>query len=184
MNAIQIVKDIMTRYYVTKEIKNREDLLEVCTKELTINQFNNLVELLVEELDSDLVSDVLVIGFILNYFNKKNESGLRQLIKLDFHQSHEDIVSLFQLKYNNNLTNIPVLFNAVNNIPEYLRPDDFKYPYIRKVIYAIGAQQEPYNIQSLEELAKYEDEKIRNLALHQIEKRKKLGRWEFKENAE
>ena len=58
-----------------------------------------------------------------------------------------------------------------------------KYPYIRKIIYAIGAQPEPYNIDALEKLAtKTNDEQIKDLALHQIKKRKELGRWEAAKN--
>ena len=60
-----------------------------------------------------------------------------------------------------------------------------KYPYIRKIIYAIGSQPEPYNSEALEKLAsETNDEKIKDLALHQIEKRKELGRWEAAKNAQ
>jgi hypothetical protein len=71
----------------------------------------------------------------------------------------------------------------VNTIPDYLSSDDFKYPYIRKIIYAIGAQPEPYNIEALEKLANETgDEQIKELALHQVKKRKELGRWEATKN--
>ena len=64
----------------------------------------------------------------------------------------------------------------------YQHDEDLKYPFIRKIIYAIGAQPEPYNIEALETLLQSEDEKIKELALHQIEKRKQLGRWEANNN--
>lgn len=108
----------------------------------------------------------------------------KQLLLESWHQLHEDIVGFFQLVYNDNIENINVLLEAISNLPEYLSPDDFKYPYIRKIIYAIGAQPEPCNILALERLAKTEDEQIRKLALHQIEKRKRLGRWESKKKTE
>ena len=66
---------------------------------------------------------------------------------------------------------------AIDNIPEYLEDDDFKYPYIRKIIYAIGAQPQPESLLALEKLASdTNDTEIKKLALHQLEKRKEMGR--------
>ena len=113
---------------------------------------------------------------------KKNLNSLieieRNLLLQNWHSTHEDIAQLFQKRFNNNKVNIDYLLKAIKNIPEYLRQDNFKYPYIRQLIYAIGAQPEPYNFEALEELARSEDEKIKDLALHQIEKRKQYRRWE------
>jgi len=68
---------------------------------------------------------------------------------------------------------------ALNKLPDFYKSsDDLKYSYIRKIIYAIGAQPTPENIQALEEIAQSRDNEIRNLALHQIKKRKERGRWE------
>ena len=75
------------------------------------------------------------------------------------------------------MQNIPILLKALKNIPEYLEPEDFKYPYIRKIIYAIGAQPQPESLLALEKLAsETNDTEIKKLALHQLEKRKELGR--------
>lgn len=179
MNATELIKDVMSRYYITKEIKDRKHLIEVLNKEITIDQFNEAINDLSIYSNSDLVADILYVGFVMKCFNKKNEPTLRGLLLLNSHESHEDIVSLFQLNYNNSIENISMLLNAIKNIPDYLNPDDFKYPYIRKIIYAIGAQPSPYNVEALENLInETDDEQIRDLALHQIEKRKKLGRWE------
>ncbi len=66
---------------------------------------------------------------------------------------------------------------AIDNIPEYLEDDDFKYPYIRKIIYAIGAQPQPESLLALEKLAsETNDTEINKLALNQLEKRKELRR--------
>lgn len=109
----------------------------------------------------------------------------RKLILEDWHIENEDIIRYFQYEFNNDIENIPVLLESINSVPKYLQYDDMKYPYIRKIIYAIGAQPEPYNIEALEKLSKEtNDEEIRCLALHQIKKRKELGRWEFKKNTE
>ena len=66
------------------------------------------------------------------------------------------------------------LLNCFNpSSAKYLEPEDFKYPYIRKIIYAIGAQPQPESLLALEKLAsETDDEKIKELALHQLEKRK------------
>jgi hypothetical protein len=113
----------------------------------------------------------------------KNEIKIFQKYLLKkWHHEHEEIVGYFQRFFNNEEKSISVLLKAIEQIPEYLNYEDLKYPYIRKIIYAIGAQPEPYNIQTLEQLSKSENEQIRDLALHQIEKRKKSGRWEYEKN--
>jgi hypothetical protein len=183
--SIDQISDIMHRYYITREIQDREHLIEILFKEVTIKQFDDAINNLSLTLNSDLVGDVLNVGLITKYFNEKNERSLKKILLLNFHKSHEDITSLFQSNYHNNKENIPILLHSINTIPSYLTPDDFKYPYIRKLIYAIGAQPEPYNIEALEKLAsETNDEKIKDLALHQIEKRKELGRWEAAKNAQ
>jgi len=107
----------------------------------------------------------------------------KDLLLSDWHTTHEDLVGVFHFIFNNNKESIDVLLKALRNIPQYLQHEDFKYPYVKKLIYAIGAQPEPYNIEALEQLAKSEDEKIRELSLCQVEKRKKFGRWETTKNA-
>ena len=87
------------------------------------------------------------------------------------------MASAFQTIFNNNTENIPILLKAIDNIPTYLEPEDFKYPYIRKIIYAIGAQPQPESLLALEKLAaETNDTEIKKLALHQLEKRKELRR--------
>jgi hypothetical protein len=183
MKAFQIINDIMNKYYNSKEIidsYNRDKILE---KEISINEFNDAINDLNFVLDNDTTSNVILTGFLLNYFNENNKESLKALISLNFHKNHEDIAGLFQRNYYNDVDNIPVLLSVLNTIPDYLSSDDFKYPYIRKIIYAIGAQPEPYNIEALEKLANETgDEQIKELALHQVKKRKELGRWEATKN--
>ncbi|GAA5042328.1 hypothetical protein GCM10011506_44300 [Marivirga lumbricoides] len=121
-----------------------------------------------------------------NQLTKEEEGKLYQkyLITQD-HFQHSSIVTAFQTYFNDDSTNIPVLIQAITNIPSYLEGEDIKYPYIKKIIYSIGAQPEPYNFEALEKLSnETKDDRIRDLGLHQIEKRKKLGRWEFMKNRE
>jgi hypothetical protein len=112
---------------------------------------------------------------------KDYETLYQEFLLCNFHSEHEEIAGAFQIIYNNNIENIPILLKAIDNIPKYLEPEDFKYPYVRKIIYAIGAQPQPESLLALEKLAsETDDEKIKELALHQLEKRKRLGRWEQK----
>lgn len=108
----------------------------------------------------------------------------RQLLLEDWHIEHEDIVGLFQSYFNKDIENIYILLNALINIPTYLQEDEAtKYSYIKKIIYAIGAQPQPESLSALGDLASETgDEKIKELALHQLEKRKRLGRWEYERN--
>ena len=152
---------------------------------ISIEDFNEAILLLEDGKSLEDVRNVILTGWLLNCFNPSNEEPLRRLLLLNFHNSHEDIVDLFQTMWNNSTKNIPILSKAIDSIPEYLEPEDFKYPYIRKIIYAIGAQPEPESFLALEKLAsETNDIKIKKLALHQLEKRKELGRWEYEKNLE
>jgi hypothetical protein len=96
-----------------------------------------------------------------------------------WHHEHETIISLLQQYYNKDRKSIMYLMQLLSSPPDFYKHDeDLKYPFIRKIIYAIGAQPEPYNIEALETISQSEDGRIKELALHQIEKRKRLGRWE------
>ena len=109
---------------------------------------------------------------------KEYEELNRKFLLKDGHFEHEEIVSDFQTYCNESRENVDILIEAINCIPKYLKDDDFKYPYIRKCIYAIGAQPEPENFNGLNLLTESNDIQIKELAFHQIEKRKKRGYWE------
>lgn len=121
-----------------------------------------------------------------NNLTFREEESIFQFLIVDIrHREHENMATSFQARFNNNIDNISVLLKSVNLIPKYLESYDFKYSYIRKIIYAIGAQPEPYNIEALEKLSnETNNDEIKGLVIHQIEKRKKLGRWEFNKNKE
>ena len=130
--------------------------------------------------DEDLLENSFFVGFLFDLFNVETENILLNLLLEDWHGKHGDIAGIFQKILNTDKANIPVLLEAINIMPAYLQEEDFKYPYIRKLIYAIGAQPEPDNIEALKKLTQSDDEKIKELTLHQIEKRERLGRWEAK----
>lgn len=100
----------------------------------------------------------------------------------DWHHDHETIIRKFQNFFNKDKNNIHYLMQILASPPKFYEDEALKYPFIRKIIYAIGAQPEPYNIEALETISQSEDKEIRELALHQIEKRNRLGRWEAEDN--
>ena len=183
MQTVDIINNIMDKYYFTEEIKDDEELKAFLKKEIDKSSFNDAIYALLEKKDIETVQNVILMGWLLNYFNPSNEEPLRRLLLLNFHNSHEDIVDLFQTMWNNSSENIPILLKAIDNIPEYLQDEISKYSYIKKIIYAIGAQPQPESLLALEKLAsETNDIKIKELALHQLEKRKELGRWEYEKN--
>ena len=174
MRNINKITNIFNLYY-SKKIA-REERLTMLKNTISIENFNEAISLLEDTKSLDDVQNVILTGWLLNCFNPSNEEPLRRLLLLNFHNSHEDIVDLFQTMWNNSTKNIPILLKAIDNIPEYLEDDDFKYPYVRKIIYAIGAQPQPESLLALEKLAsETNDTEIKKLALHQLEKRKELG---------
>ena len=171
MQNIKKITKIFNLYYTDKI--TREERLAMLKNTISIEDFNEAILLLEDGKSLDDVQNVILTGWLLNCFNLSNEEPLRRLLLLNFHDSHEDIVDLFQTMWNNSTKNISILLKAIDNIPKYLEDYDFKYPYIRKIIYAIGAQPQPESLLALEKLAsETNDIKIKELALHQLEKRK------------
>lgn len=181
MEIINIIVGIFDLYFAHKiTIEERDEMLK---KNINPEMFNHAVTSLITEGTLEITRRVILTGFILDYYSEANEIPMRKLLLQNFHDKHEDMVSLFQFKWNNNTENISVLLNALERIPEYLEPEDFKYPYIRQIIYAIGAQPQPESLSALEKLAaETRDEKIKGLALHQLEDRKKAVDGSYKMN--
>ena len=174
MQNIKKITKIFNLYYTDKI--TREERLAMLKNTISIEDFNEAILLLEDGKSLEDVQNVILTGWLLNCFNPSNEEPLRKLLLLNFHDSHEDIVDLFQTMWNNSTKNISILLKAIDNIPKYLEDYDFKYPYIRKIIYAIGAQPQPESLLALEKLAsETNDIKIKELALHQLEKRKEYS---------
>ncbi|HTJ49197.1 MAG TPA: hypothetical protein VL443_07050 [Cyclobacteriaceae bacterium] len=183
IKSLENIKSIMNRYYLN-EIADNNELRAFCKDTIQESDIEQSLQLAIKHEDKDAVEDIFYLGSALNLFTDAIEPLLAILLLAKWHNKHEDIARLFQNHLNKNNGNTTFLLKAVDSIPEYLSEDDFKYSYVRKIIYAIGAQPEPHNMEALESLAKSEDEKIRELALHQIEKRKKSGRWETTKNVQ
>ena len=179
--------------------KDKELILLLCERKISIEDFKTLTKFIAnKEILKELLYETknrINEYNDNNYFEalfwrlpkiltfKEKEEIYQEFLLQKFHHEHEEMASAFQTIFNNNTENIPILLKAINNIPEYLEDDDFKYPYVRKIIYAIGAQPQPESLLALEKLAsETNDIKIKELALHQLEKRKELGRWEYEKN--
>jgi hypothetical protein len=104
------------------------------------------------------------------------------LLKEDWHDMHERYIGGLQNYYCGDIKVIEPLLALMHNPFKQFLHIDFYGPFVRKIIYAIGAQPEPANIEALEELTKSENVIIRDFAIHQLDKRKLLGRWEAERN--
>jgi hypothetical protein len=148
--------------------------------------FEELKQLLLES-KTDSIYDTSFTDILWRFPISMSDNDFMKLLQFflveNWHHNHESIIGSFQDSFNKDENNIQYLMQIFHSPPEFYKYDeDLKYPFIRKIIYAIGAQPEPYNIEALQTLSQSDDEKIKELALHQIEKRKRLGRWEAKQN--
>lgn len=170
---LEKINNIMDLCYA-KQI-TREERLEKLRESISIDDFNIAINMLPCCDSLVLVRSVLLTGFLLKFYNKHNEAPLKELLLKHFHKSHEDIVRLFQLRWNNNVENITSLVQAIKFIPDYLSPDDVRYPYISNLIYAIGAQPQPESLYALEELlAETDDQEVKSMISNQLEERKSI----------
>ncbi len=173
-----IINEMMDLFWNDKISK--ENMLSSYRDRVTNADLKTSLEIAGKTKDEDLLDNSFFVGFLFDLFDVETGYILLDLILGNWHRKHEDIAGIFQNNLNTDKANIPVLWEAINTIPAYLQEEDFKYPYLRKLIYAIGAQPEPDNMEALKKLTQSGDEKIKELALHQIEKRERLGRWEAK----
>ena len=126
------IDNIMKRYYtgqITRE--QEEEELRNC---VNVQNFNIAICSLEKIASLDITRSVILVGFILDLYNSANEKPMRDLLLLNFHDSHEDIVRLFQLRWNNNIENITILIQATRSIPDYLSPVDIKRSYLQNII--------------------------------------------------
>lgn len=158
---------------------NREELLPIFPYQAN---FKELKQLLLESKSSPVFNrrfNAILWRFPISMSESEFIELLHFFLLEYWHREHEEIISSLQKYYNNDKNSINYLTKIMNELPDFYKYDeDLKYPFIRKIIYAIGAQPEPYNFEALETISQSEDEEIKALALHQIEKRKNLGRWE------
>ncbi|MFO0453524.1 MAG: hypothetical protein ACK52I_33530, partial [Pseudomonadota bacterium] len=136
MGSSQEIKTIMKRYYLN-EIRDNEELYNLYKEQITQEKITEAFEVAIKSKDIQAVEDIFHIGFVLNLFNNFDCKIFCVLLKEQWHNRHEDIARLFQHSCNRDSSNIPILLGATKSLPYYLQSDDMKYPYIRKIIYAI-----------------------------------------------
>ncbi|GIM53348.1 hypothetical protein CAPN004_23770 [Capnocytophaga cynodegmi] len=173
----------------------KNTILDFASSDISVEKF---YEILPQYINEDFVIDEYEKAItekdseILSYLRMIPISNIKSLEKIyqkllleNWHIESEDVVSFFQYVFNENKNNITFLLKSLENIPEYLKIDTItKQSYIKKIIYVIGAQPQPESLLALEKLAQEtNDKKIKELALHQLEKRKRLGRWEAEMNS-
>jgi hypothetical protein len=100
------------------------------------------------------------------------------LLLQTWHNNHENIVHDIQRYFHENIDTITTLLNLLQNPPNRNAYVGFFEVLARKIIFAIGAHPEPNNMNTLEELTKSSNIIISDLAIHQLDKRRRLGRWE------
>ena len=160
---------------------SKEELEQIIIHKATDNEIEYMLDKCIISKNSNDF-EAIFWGIPKNLNKVKEVYLCGKYLLLEGHFEHENIVLTFQTFFNDNKENIQILLKAIEKIPKYISNNN-PHSYIRKIIYAIGAQPEPYNLVALEKIVNETQEKtIKELALHQIDKRKRLGRWEYEKN--
>ncbi|MEA5257633.1 hypothetical protein VB264_07550 [Arcicella aquatica] len=175
-----ILTDKDLEILVNNSLSNREEIYNKIHFKVSFEEFKQILFSLKDDVEHiDLFS---IIYWLLPHSMSKNEFEELNTIflKEKWHNGHDDMVGMFQVYFYDNPKNIDTILHIMNDLPEFYRYDTcLKHPFIRKCIYAIGAQPEPYNIQALEALLEKEtEEELIEYLEEQIETRKTDGRWE------
>lgn len=159
-------------------IISSEELGETFGRKLLLNELQVIISNLGNELDGKQKLSLLsyLIDYSLNF--RERTILLNDLLLQTWHNEHENIVHDLQRYYHEDTKTINTLLHLIHNPPNRNAEVGFFEVFVRKVIYALGAHPEPYNFEALAELAKSDNLIIKDLAIHQIDKRKILGRWE------
>lgn len=164
-------------YSYLENFVNREEIYKVIKKKASFEQF---VELLYScRYKEDSINKFGIIFSLFPHsmnvyeFTKMCQIFLKEL----WHREHETMIGYLQDDESvKSKENIDVLLYLMNNLPEFYKyDDDLKYPFIRKIFYAIASQPKPYSREVLEELALNKDERIKEYALYQLERIEQVG---------
>ena len=116
MKVLNMIANIFSLYYAHKI--TREERKVILQKDINPDMFNLAVSSLIDRGTLEITQEVILTGFLLDYYSEANEIPIRKLLLQDFHDSHEEIVSLFQSLWNNDTENIPILLKALKSIPK------------------------------------------------------------------
>ena len=148
---------------------------ELIFEELNLRvNFEEMKDLLMSMKESDHPANrfhTLLLRLPHSMTYEELEELYRFFLLKDFHHDHEYMVGAFQRFFNKNPKNIEVILKIMSDLPAFYRHDgDIRDPFIRKCMYAIAAQPEPNNIETLVQLTRSKDESIHTYAQYQLEK--------------
>lgn len=83
MDILSIIAGIFDLYYSNRIAKDQRNLL--LKERVTSEMFDTAVRLLLNRKEIEITQDVILTGFLLNYFSMSNENLMRSLLLEDFH---------------------------------------------------------------------------------------------------
>lgn len=153
---------ILDRNFVYSKIKKKAD-------------FEQFVELLYgckKMDDPEICFDCILSKFPISINAKEYTKVCRIFLKELWHRNHESMIGFLQDEVSGkDNENIEALDWLLNNLPEfYKHDDDLKYPFIRKIMYAIASQPKNEALEYFTQKLNSPDERIREFAKIQIKR--------------
>lgn len=158
MRINQNQKEQLELLYLQKITLEEVDLGEL------VNE--NLIGIARSEQNSELLEYVLVYYYHAG-FDEVHCSDLEALIVEGWHNQHEEIARIMQLKVHCKCSVEP-LSQAIRNKYEYLFEQDDYYPFVRKCFFALGGLKTEKAKNELKKYTGDPDSIIRNLAQEQL----------------
>ena len=150
-----------------KEEITKDEFLKEFTYDIETykDYFEEILEKAYTERNKLDIGDILYLGFVFDLFEKNHVNILIKLIKSDWHERHEDIVSIFhKLKAPDA---IEVLYQTILTKFDYLAYDNCA-SLIRKCCFALAAINTNESWEKIEILTKSKNDDIRKSAIEQI----------------
>ena len=130
----------------------------------------SLLEQAYEAKDADDLECAMIVGATFG-FNEQHASILCRLLEVDWHHSHEDVISaLDRLRCE---TAVEALFQATQWVPKSLQYDDSRALAV-KAIWALGNLNGSEAELKLQELARADNAILRTAAVEQLARRHRL----------
>lgn len=110
--------------------------------------------------------------YMPHILSKSEEALLNgELLLVDWHHEHEEIVSGFQVFYKNYDKSVEILVQAFKNVPNYINNiPELKQSYQRKIVYALTAQESSLKIVALKQLLNEDvDDVVNDLIRRKLE---------------
>ena len=151
----------------------KEQLESLYLQKITLEEVNlgelaneNLIAIARGEQDSELLEYALVYYYHAG-FHQVHCSDLEALLVESWHNQHEEVARVLQLKVHCECS-VESLSQAIANKYEYLFEQDDYYPFVRKCFFAMGSLKTEH---ARKELVKYisdPDPTIQDLAQEQL----------------